>query len=447
MFAIENPKNRNIKYITNLIEKGEKEKVNFQDEKGKTALMYAIDYAEKGETEIAKLLIEKGADVNILDNRGDTALMNAIDYTSNRDIQYKLIKLLIEKGADVNIQDKEKGKTILMYILTNYEPPLLVTSQFVKDLYNILITYGANINIQDNEGKTALIYALDNELNGHTVIDPLIKNTDMTIKDKEGRTALMYALKIGNTGNINKLIEKLGIETLDISNDHMSALRIAYEEYEEYDYGYFLILVKLMKDVYDKYFKEDYNIPKKLKLDLSELSEIKKSQPQEYPILYYYILLQQICSDTKRPQQDTDELIEELSENEINIESFCNIWAKSVVESTVEAKARVDSPLKTDTKLVAKNVKPLPVAEDILTVVRNEIKENTEIKTLNDVKNFLNEKKYLDLTKEDKDIILKAYIFSNTYRGGTIKKNEKKKTVKKKHRKTIKKKHRKTVKK
>lgn len=68
--------------------------VNAADEKRHTLLHWA---AREGATEIAKLLIDKGADVNAIDYIGSTPLHIAL-WKGDKDIA----ELLIEKGADVN---------------------------------------------------------------------------------------------------------------------------------------------------------------------------------------------------------------------------------------------------------------------------------------------------------------------------------------------------------
>jgi uncharacterized protein len=72
-----------------LIEKGAD--LNIQDNSGRTALMLAIALNKK---EIAKNLIMEGADINIKDNAGITALKQALDKQ-----QSEIAKILIENGA------------------------------------------------------------------------------------------------------------------------------------------------------------------------------------------------------------------------------------------------------------------------------------------------------------------------------------------------------------
>ena len=69
-------------------------------------LLYA---AEKGQKEIAELLITKGADVNAKDSQGWTLLQHAA-INGHKEIA----QLLIANGADVNAKD-HNGETPLDY--------------------------------------------------------------------------------------------------------------------------------------------------------------------------------------------------------------------------------------------------------------------------------------------------------------------------------------------
>ncbi|KAF8222835.1 hypothetical protein L208DRAFT_1320375, partial [Tricholoma matsutake] len=63
--------------------------------------------SSKGDQEIVKLLIEKGADVNAQGGEYGNALQ-AASYQGDQEI----VKLLIEKGADVNAQGGEYGNAL-----------------------------------------------------------------------------------------------------------------------------------------------------------------------------------------------------------------------------------------------------------------------------------------------------------------------------------------------
>ncbi|MEQ9164954.1 MAG: ankyrin repeat domain-containing protein, partial [Fulvivirga sp.] len=59
----------------------------------------------KGHDEIAKYLIDNGADVNLQSANGATALFYAINFS-----QHNMVKLLIGNGADLTMTDA-KGNT------------------------------------------------------------------------------------------------------------------------------------------------------------------------------------------------------------------------------------------------------------------------------------------------------------------------------------------------
>ena len=67
----------------------------------------------KGETDIATLLIAKGAKVDIKTKDGHTALIHAARSPDDRS---EVARLLIENGADVNAKDNT-GMTALAYAL------------------------------------------------------------------------------------------------------------------------------------------------------------------------------------------------------------------------------------------------------------------------------------------------------------------------------------------
>ena len=76
---------------------------------GKTPLMNA---ASIGHTEVAKKLIEHGADVNAKDDTGATPLMLAAAFGHK-----ETAELLLDKGADINAKN-EIGATALLFAVT-----------------------------------------------------------------------------------------------------------------------------------------------------------------------------------------------------------------------------------------------------------------------------------------------------------------------------------------
>lgn len=79
--------------------------VNYSAPRVTNPLCIAIS---KGDVEVAKKIIEYGADVNQTED-GKTPLMYAARYNN-----IEIVKLLIEKGANLKAKD-EKGNTALKY--------------------------------------------------------------------------------------------------------------------------------------------------------------------------------------------------------------------------------------------------------------------------------------------------------------------------------------------
>ena len=114
------------------------------DEKGMTALMYAVHYNQ--ETKIVQLLLEYGFSVNAVDNYGQTVLIHAM-YLNDPVV----IKMLLDNSADVNAAYTARGnKTALMHA-AQYSNKLLV--------FELLIANGAQLEQEDIYGNTAFFYA------------------------------------------------------------------------------------------------------------------------------------------------------------------------------------------------------------------------------------------------------------------------------------------------
>ncbi len=165
--------------------------VNVRNHNGETPLFDAV---ASNDINIAKLLIENGADVNARDNHGKTPLFWE-NYTSFKmsncssfdkgiycffpidgdgEKYIDLAKLLIENGADVNARDNY-GETPLFSI---------VRKRFFS-VIEPLIKIGANVNAKNHNGQTALFLAKHK-----AVANSLIKNgADINIKDNQGNSS------------------------------------------------------------------------------------------------------------------------------------------------------------------------------------------------------------------------------------------------------------------
>lgn len=128
-----------------LLKKGAE--VEAKDRNGWTPLAFAVN---SGNTDISHILFDKGADVNAKDEHGTTALMLA---TSKEDASIVVVKALIAKGADVNAKETIIGLTVLMNAAQNGN----------ADIVRILLANGADVNAKTEYGKTALMFAARND--------------------------------------------------------------------------------------------------------------------------------------------------------------------------------------------------------------------------------------------------------------------------------------------
>ncbi len=128
--------------------------VNSRDEKGRTAFWYLCEgntyFDEKRHADRARvvhLLTQAHADLNAQDDEGNAALHGAYEPD--------VAKALIEDGANVDIRNAG-GETPLM-------------SNFSVEVAKLLVAAGADIHARDHDGKTALDHAASLEPNGERV--------------------------------------------------------------------------------------------------------------------------------------------------------------------------------------------------------------------------------------------------------------------------------------
>jgi len=155
-----------------LIEHGAR--VNAQADDGSTPLMWA---ARKGELEIVRLLLSKGASVNVVDHRGRGALSYAAEARGDADTA----RALAAGGAPLDARD-ESGETPLIKACRRKRPGVALA----------LLDLGAKVNVQDHQGQTALMVAASFG-NGQTIEALLARGADLALKTNDGRTAYQIA--------------------------------------------------------------------------------------------------------------------------------------------------------------------------------------------------------------------------------------------------------------
>ncbi len=130
------------------------EKVNSPDELERTPLLIAT---EKGDSEMARFLLENGAAVNIAAPNGNTPLIFIVHKTGNVEIT----RYLLENGATVNARNGV-GETALMY----------AAWQGYADIVALLLAHDADATLKNHQGETALSLA---EAKGYQIIVRMLK--------------------------------------------------------------------------------------------------------------------------------------------------------------------------------------------------------------------------------------------------------------------------------
>lgn len=205
---------------------------------------YASDESKVVEQiKIAKVLLEKGADINAKDDRDNTAFDLAIfwlgtafirflikqnpdvmSHEESRDLRIfsiakkgltEVIKDLLEDGIDPNLQDK-KGRTLLHIAIKKKRESLakflLSEKAIIKDsqkntpfhlaaevgltkIIDDLIENGWDMNTQNKEGNTPLMIASKNDNNTSFASMLIDKGCGVDLKDQEGNTVLTRLIK------------------------------------------------------------------------------------------------------------------------------------------------------------------------------------------------------------------------------------------------------------
>lgn len=217
-----------------------------------TILELKTIHAELVAVEMAKMFIEKGADIDMQDFNGETILVHSI-----RNKRNKLVAMLIEKGANLNLHYKFRLETALIIAVlaeNDIAAKLLIENGIGIDLQDetgstpliyaiykknetiakLLIEKGANIDIQSYDGETALITAINNDYNEMAKL-LIEKGANINARTERHYTALICACKWREDELVELLIEKgvnLDEQTLNVDDNykrHNTALMYAIE--------------------------------------------------------------------------------------------------------------------------------------------------------------------------------------------------------------------------
>jgi ankyrin repeat protein len=179
---------------------------SMDQEKGRTALMWASGL---GRTEIAGMLVEKGAQIDfspreftslmlaaagghekivalLIKNGAEVSKPGFLGFTALHDAARNghlgIVKLLVEAGADLDATN-----------FRNSTPLIVAAFEKHQEVARYLVERGADVNIIDKQGMNAFIWAiLGNQENLAQYL--LDKGTDLKVVDKLGRNALYWAI-------------------------------------------------------------------------------------------------------------------------------------------------------------------------------------------------------------------------------------------------------------
>lgn len=200
------------------------------DENGWAPLFSAV---QQGNAEMVKSLLAASADVNAVDNEGWTPLHYTVNYHDDLEHDFPdIARLLIEAGANIDARE-EDGDTPLSIAAMNQKPatfavlmaakadpnlaandgrtPLIYAAEAGNStMVSALLDAGANINASDNDGRTALHFAADSEgskaQHDEVVRDLLSRGARADVKDHKGTTPLMLAAKNGRAESVKAFI-------------------------------------------------------------------------------------------------------------------------------------------------------------------------------------------------------------------------------------------------
>jgi ankyrin repeat protein len=138
--------------------------------------------------------LKEGADPdNQVEREGDTLLIDVCMRHSSH--SYEIAKLLLEHGANPNLKDDDGG-TALMYATRDRSGKLPL----------LLLQHGADLNLKDNGGNTALFHAV--ELGNDKTIQLLLQSgAKIGDVNSSGRTALDLAKRY-NHKKVAELLER-----------------------------------------------------------------------------------------------------------------------------------------------------------------------------------------------------------------------------------------------
>ena len=148
--------------------------------------------------EVARLLIERGANVNAVARIGQSAtpLIGAA-YQGN----VPLMRLLLDARADVKAISADRAGTVKNGAVAfgNVTALHMAVSSGDADAVDVMLRAGANVDAQDVRGMTPLVWALATDRPNVRIVRRLLEHgATAAIKTKDGEDAHVWARKFNN---------------------------------------------------------------------------------------------------------------------------------------------------------------------------------------------------------------------------------------------------------
>lgn len=221
-----------------LVEKGAN--LNQVDKNGDTPLHIA---AYNGRKDLCAFYLDHGAKLEAKNNNGFTPFLSACDGFGGHDEDKPgTRRLLMERGANVKAVDKEKRNAINLLFCKYDDFPLIYNAYPDYDFLKTLVEKGVKI---DNAGKYSdtplltTVYASAKESGLDKYVRDLVSlGANVNQKHKNGYTPLTMAISVENCAMVQTLLD-LGANTSIKFPDGKNIIQIL-EEYEKNQYRGFV---------------------------------------------------------------------------------------------------------------------------------------------------------------------------------------------------------------
>lgn len=182
--------NNDLKEFKEILSTQKDRLMELRDEQGRTPLLFST---QLNRVEMAKILIDSGADVNARDAKQDTPYLYAGAEGRN-----EILAMTLQKGADLKSTNRYGGTALIPAAEKGH-----------LETVKMLLKTKVNVNHVNRLGWTALLEAVILSDGGEThqkIIQELIKGgADVNLPDNNGVTALQHAQK----KNYTKIVEIL----------------------------------------------------------------------------------------------------------------------------------------------------------------------------------------------------------------------------------------------